>query len=150
MSQMERRDGRGHHIPPLAQQKCWPHLWMHYRGYWTICQMVIGKHNHWYNMEWGCKACSCQAGHATSSTPTQGVGSTMLSFTPWSQFKAFSTLIGNRGIGAIFRCVCRLFQCGSFDLSIVLSSWSNLILLLFKWHQIYLLFFFSFKYKPHM
>ena len=29
--------------------------------------MAIGKRYHWCNMEW-----SCQAGHATSSTPTQG------------------------------------------------------------------------------
>ena len=74
----------------------------------------------------------------------------LLSFTPWSQFKVFSILIGNRGIGAIFWCVRGLFWCRLFDLSIVLSSWSNLILLVFKWHQIFLLFFFSFKYKPHM
>ena len=32
--------------------------------------MVIKEHDHGCNMEWGCKACSCQAGHVTSSTPT--------------------------------------------------------------------------------
>ena len=69
---MEWRDGRGHHSLPLAQQKCWPHLWMCYRGYWTVHQMMIRECNHRCDMEWGCKACSCQAGHATSSTSTQG------------------------------------------------------------------------------
>ena len=30
------------------------------------------KCDHGYDVEWGCKACSRQAGHATSSMPTQG------------------------------------------------------------------------------
>ena len=66
----------------------------------------------------------------------------LLSFTPWSQFKVFSILISNRGLGVIFRCARRIFWCGLFYLPIVLSSWSNLIFLLFKCHQIFLLFFF--------
>ena len=58
MSWMERRDRQGCHNPPLAQQKCWPHLWMHHRGDWTVCQMVIRECNHRCNVEWGFKACS--------------------------------------------------------------------------------------------
>ena len=67
MSQMEQRDGGGWKGPPLAQQKCWAYLWVHYRGNWTVCQKVIGKCHIWQDVEWSCQACSCQAGHTTSS-----------------------------------------------------------------------------------
>ena len=69
---MERRDRRRWKSPPLAQQKCWAHLWVHHRGNWTIHQKAIGKCHLGQDVEWSCKVCSCQAGHTTSSMSSQG------------------------------------------------------------------------------
>ena len=74
MSQMERRDRQGCKNPPMAKCTCWPHLWVCLRGNQTIHQTVSGKCHEWYDMEWGCKAYSCNTGHATSSTSGQGSG----------------------------------------------------------------------------
>ena len=64
---MEWRDGQGWKSPPLAQQKCWAQLWVCHRGNRTVCQKAIREGHNWQNMEW-----SCQAGHMTSSMPSQG------------------------------------------------------------------------------
>ena len=69
---MEQRDRGGWKSPPLAQLKRWAYLWVRHRGNWTVRQTAIRKCHIWQDVEWSCQACSCQAGHTTSSTFHQG------------------------------------------------------------------------------